>query len=477
MLYDIVIIGGGVIGGMMARELSKYKLKVCVLEKENDVACGATKANSGIIHGGYDPEPDTLKAKLNAEGVELLYKAAEELSVPFKNNRALVCAFSADEDEGVKELYWRGLKNGITEIKVISGDEARSIEKNLSKEVTSALYVKNSGIISPYELCIAAIGNAMDNGVELKRNFTVSKINATEEGYAVTSTNNDTVCGKYVINCAGCYSDKIANLVGDFSFQIIPRAGEYMLLDKEEGKSVDCTIFQVPTQKGKGILVTPTAEGNLLLGPTADKVDSPECNETTSNGLDSVIVGARKSVPSVKINKVITSFCGIRSSEKSGDFIIKESESAKNFINVAAIDSPGLTSSVAIAKYVINILNDLGVSFVSKESWNGLRESMCKFKEMNLEEKDAFIRENPEYGKIICRCETITEGEILSAIRTNPKALDVDSVKRRTRAGMGRCQGGFCTPYILKMISKENGISLEEVTKKGEGSEFLVGEI
>ncbi len=477
MNYDVLIIGGGVVGGMIARELSRYQLRTCVLEKENDVACGATKANSGIIHGGYDPEPNTLKAELNSEGVDLLYQAAEELSVPHKNNGALVCAFSSDEDETVKDLYWRGLKNGITDICIISGDKAREIEPNLSYEVTSALYVKNSGIISPYELCIAAIGNAMDNGVELKRNFAVEKISLTDKGYSVVSSDGYSVEGKYVINCAGAYSDKIANLVGDFSFEIIPRAGEYMLLDKEEGGCVGCTIFQIPTEKGKGILVTPTAEGNLLLGPTAEVADSPSSNRTTIDGLASVAKGAKKSVPEVKINKVITSFCGVRSSVSTGDFIIKESDIAKNFLNVAAIDSPGLTSCVSIAKRVVNILQSLGLKAYAKAEWNGKRSPVNRIKDMTIDEKGAFIKSNPSYGKIICRCEGISEGEILAAIRTNPKALDIDGVKRRTRSGMGRCQGGFCMPYILKMIAEENDIPLEKVSKKGKGSEFVFGEI
>jgi len=477
MFYDVLIIGAGVVGGMIARELSRYDLNVCVLEKENDVACGATKANSGIIHGGYDPEPGTLKAKMNREGVELIYKAAVDLSVPHKNNGAMVCAFSKKEDGSIKALYDRGLKNGITDISLMSGDEARKIEPNLSPFVTSALYVKNSGIISPYELCIAAIGNAMDNGVELKRNFTVQKISAIKAGYSVVSADGVSIEGKYIINCAGAYSDKIANLIGDYSFEIIPRAGEYMLLDKEEGNCVGCTIFRVPTEKGKGILVTPTAEGNLLLGPTADVVDSPSSKETTIGGLQNIIGEAKKSVPDVKTHKVITSFCGVRSSVSTGDFIIKESDFAKNFVNVAAIDSPGLTSCVAIARYVVGLLEELGLKTVTKSNWNGKRSAINFIKDMTISEKDAFIKNNPTYGKIVCRCEGISEGEILAAIRTNPRALDVDGVKRRTRSGMGRCQGGFCMPYILKLIANEYNVPLDKVSKKGKGSEYLSGKI
>ncbi len=477
MTYDVAIIGGGVVGGLLARELSRYKSSVCILEKGNDVGCGATKANSGIIHGGYDPEPGTLKAKMNSKGVELIYQAAKELNVPVKNNGALVCAFSSEQNETLKKLYFRGLDNGIDGISIISGDEARKLEPNLSGEVTSALLVKNSGIISPYELCIAAIGNAMDNGVELMRNFAVTEIIKENTEYSIVSADNRTVKAKYVINCAGCYSDKIANMVGDNSFTIIPRAGEYMLLDKEEGKCVNHTIFQVPTANGKGILVTPTAEGNLLLGPTANVVDEPDCTNTTANRLSMVTTGALKSVPQVKLNKVITSFCGVRSSEANGDFIISESKIAKNFVNVAAIDSPGLTSSVAIAKYVVDILKNLGLNLEANTEFNGERDNPNDFRIMSDQEKDEYIKKNPAFGKIICRCEGVSEGEILAAIRNNPKALDVDSVKRRTRSGMGRCQGGFCLPYIIKLISTENNISLDEVTKNGKGSQYLTGKL
>ncbi len=473
MCYDVVIIGGGIIGGMIARELSKYKLNVCILEKENDVSCGATKANSGIIHGGYDPIPGTLKARLNAEGVPLIYKAAYDLNVPVKNNEALVCAFTLEEKEHLKELYFRGIDNGIDGLSIISGDEVRSIEPNVSSEVIAALYVKNSGIISPYELCIAAIGNAMDNGVELIRNFEVNGINKQDNKYQISSVDNKAVSTEYVINCAGCYSDKIAAMVGDFSFEIIPRAGEYMLLDKEEGGFVSRTIFQVPTSSGKGILVTPTAEGNLLVGPTAEKVDTPSSTYTTNVGIKKVKEGALKSAPKLRLNKVITSFCGVRSSVETGDFIIEESQFAEKFINVAAIDSPGLTASVAIAQYVVDILKNKGLELSTNIAWNGKRENLNKFRNMSVEDKDIFIKNNPSFGKIICRCEGVSEGEILAALRNNPKALDVDAVKRRTRSGMGRCQGGFCMPYIMKLLAEENMISLNKVTKKGKGSEFV----
>ena len=477
MIYDVVIIGAGIIGGMAARELSRYNLSVCLLEKENDVAAGASRANSGIVHGGYDPEPGTLKAKLNTVGVEMLYAAAQELHVPCIKNGSMVCAFGEKEDPAVRELYDRGIVNQIPGLKILSGEEARAIEPNLSPAISSVLHVTNAGIICPYDLTIAAVGNAMDNGVELKRNFAVSAIEKQENSYLITAASGETVQGKYVLNCAGGYSDKIANMIGDDYFTIIPRAGEYILLDKTEGSRVSHTIFQVPSEEGKGILVSPTVDGNLLTGPTAIKVDTPESRDTTAEGLAQVQRLSAKSVPSVNFRQVITSFTGVRSSEKNGDFIIEESHSAPGFVHVAAIDSPGLTCSVSIAKYAVEQLAKAGLVLTEKENWNAKREDPHAFRKMSDEEKNAYIQENPDYGKIVCRCETVSEGEIRAAIRQNPGARDIDGVKRRTRSGMGRCQGGFCGPYVMALIAEELGIPMETVTKNGGDSFMLSGRI
>lgn len=476
MTYDVLIAGAGVTGAMVARELSRYQLSVCLLEKENDVACGASKANSGIVHGGFDPEPGTLKAKLNAEGIGLLYEAAKELHVPCKQNGSMVCAFGAEEEPAVEELYERGLKNGIAGMSILSGDEARAMEPNLSSAITKVLLIPSAGIICPYDLTIAAVGNAMDNGVELKRNFEIVKIEKND-CFTVHSADGEQVQGRYLLNCGGTHADEIAALVDDCFYHIIPRAGEYLLLDKAEGSRVSHTIFQVPSKEGKGILVTPTVDGNLLTGPTAAQVAGPESNETTVAGMATVQRLAAKSVPSVNFRQVITSFTGVRSSVQGGDFIIEESKKVKGFIHVSAIDSPGLTSCVAIAKYALGVLKEAGLELNEKANWDGSREDTHAFRKMSDEEKDAFIKKNPAYGKIVCRCETVSEGEIRDAIRRNPQALDIDGVKRRTRSGMGRCQGGFCSPYVMKLISEETGIPMEQVTKTGRGSEPLIGKL
>ncbi len=477
MNYDILIIGAGVIGAMTARELSKYELSICILEKENDVAMGASKANSGIIHGGYDPEPNTLKAKLNTEGVPLLYEAAKQLNVPYRNNGSMVCAFSQEENARVEMLYERGVKNGIAGLRILTGDEARELEPDLSRQVTAALYVPSSGIICPYELTVAAVGNAMDNGAELMRNFEVCRIKEEDGLYTVTAKSGEQVRGRYIINCAGGYSDVIAGLADDGDYKIIPRAGEYMLLDKAEGMRVKHTIFQIPSVEGKGILVTPTVDGNLLTGPTASAVDTPESRDTTANGLAQIQRLAARSVPSVDFRQVITSFTGVRSSNKGADFIIERSKKYERIIHAVAIDSPGLTCCVSIAKHIIDLLEKGGLTLTERKNRNPLREDPHKFRKMTDGEKNEVIKKDPAYGKIVCRCETVSEGEILDAIRRNPKALDIDGVKRRTRSGMGRCQGGFCGPYIMALIAKENNIPMEEVTKSGGESRMLTGRL
>ena len=477
-MYDVIIVGAGVVGGMLARQLSKYDLKICLLEKENDVAMGASKANSGIVHGGYDPEPGTLKAKLNAEGVEKLYAVADEIHAPYRKNGSFVCAFGTPEEEAtVRELYERGLENGIPGLEILTGDEARALEPALSPAASLVLNVTNAGIVCPYELTVAAIGNAMDNGAELKVNFAVESIEKEGDVFTVTAKNGESVTGTYVVNCAGGYADRVAAMVGDDFFKIIPRVGEYMLLDKNEGSRVSHTIFQVPSKEGKGILVSPTVDGNLLTGPTAAVVESPASTETTPEGLGMVGRLAAKSVPSVNFRQVITSFSGVRASEKTGDFIICPAKGVQNMIHVAAIDSPGLTCCVSIADYAIDLLREAGLPTVARENFLATRENPHAFREMSDEEKDAYIKKNPAYGKIVCRCETVSEGEIRAAIRRNPPARDIDGVKRRTRSGMGRCQGGFCMPYVMRLIAEERGVPMETVTKNGGASTPIIGKL
>lgn len=473
MIYDVAIIGGGVVGGLIARELAKYRLNICILEKEDDVAMGATRANSAIVHGGFDPVPGTLKAKLNAEGVGMFRELCRELDVPYKNNGSLVLAFSEEEAPHVQELYERGIANGIEGLSVISGDEARKLEKNLSESVVCALHCTSSGIVCPYELTIAAIGNAMDNGATLLCDFPVTAIEKSGDGYKISS-GDEYVEARYIVNAAGLYSDAIAAMLGD-KYTVVAKKGEYLLFDKTEGKTVSHTIFQVPTKLGKGILVTPTVDGNLMIGPTSEKTEKTD-RATSAAGLAMVRNTACKSVPKLNFRKVITSFSGLRAScSESEDFIIEYSSSGNHAINTVGIESPGLTSAPAIALYVCDMLKNAGLTMEKRGDFKAERVSSRRFSHMSTEEKNDIIKHDPKFGHVVCFCEKITEGEVLDAIHKNPQARSVDAVKRRTRAGMGGCQGGFCAPVITEILARELGIPEEQVTKFGGKSYMLLG--
>ena len=481
MMFDVAIIGAGVTGGMIAREWSRYELKICILEKENDVAMGATRANSAIVHAGFDAAEGSLKAKFNVKGSEMMETVAKELGVKYKRNGSLVIGFNAEDREEIGRLYARGNANGVKDLQILEKKELHELEPNLSENVECALYAPTGAIICPYELTIAAVGNAMDNGVELVRNFEVSSICKIESGYEVHSSKEDIIQTRVVINAAGVYADEIAAMVGDTSFRIRPRRGEYILLDKECGNMVSHTIFRTPSKMGKGILVSPTVDGNLLTGPTSVDIDDKKDTSTTAEGFEKIIKESLENVSSIPFGKTITSFCGLRATGSTGDFIINVP--AEGFINVAGIESPGLSSAPAIAEYVVQLTGEqltvqtaaaeMSSVMIQKKDFNPYRAPMHHFREASIEEKMEVIRKDKTYGKIVCRCEGITEGEILAALRTNPKALDLDGVKRRTRSQMGRCQGGFCSPHIVEMIAAECNIPAEKVTKSG-GSSYVL---
>ena len=466
-MYDVVIIGAGIVGGMTARELARYNLRVCLLEKENDVAMGATKANSAIVHAGFDAHEGSLKAKLNVRGSEMMEKVTAELGVKYRRNGSLVLAFNDEDMATVRELYARGNENGVKDLRVLSADEVLAMEPALSDNVVGALYAPTGAIVCPYELNIASVGNAMDNGAELKRNFEVVAIDKDEDGFTVRSA-TESVKARYVVNAAGLHSDDMAKLVGDDGFSINPRRGEYLLFDKECGNTVNCTIFRTPSKMGKGILVTPTVDGNLLLGPTAENIEDKEDHSTTAPGLSGVMKNAAEVLKTVPGGKTITSFCGLRATGSTGDFIINNP--THGFINAAGVESPGLSSAPAIAEYIRDLLAADGLVLEPKADFNPVRPANHAFHEMDMAGKNEVIKKDPRYGKIVCRCEGITEGEIVAAIRDNPPALDIDGVKRRTRSGMGRCQGGFCSPTVVELISRELKVAYESVTKSGKGS-------
>lgn len=475
-MYDVTIIGAGVVGASIARELSRYMLKTLVLEKNIEVCQGTTKANSAIVHGGYDAYEGSLKAKLNVWGNKLYSQLTEELEVSFDRIGSLVVAFNEEEMKELEVLYKRGLNNQVEGLELVNGDRARELEPNLSKEVIGALYCSSAGIVCPFNMTFALIENAIENNVELKTSEKVESIEKLDEGFKITTSKSEYKT-KYIVNAAGLYSDKIANLIGDNEFEILPRKGEYRILDRNAGDSVTKVIFQAPTKVGKGILVAPTVHGNVIVGPTADNVNSVEDTTTSSSGIEKVDELSRKSIPNLPLNQSIRVFAGVRASSNKKDFVIYPSKNAKGFINVGGIDSPGLASSPAIAKYVAKLLNEQGLELEENPSFNPKRKAILGFDHMSLEEKKEILKQNHKYSKIICRCESITEGEIIEAIKRPAGARTLDGVKRRVRPGSGRCQGGFCAPRVMEILSRELNIPIEELVKENHGSALVDSKI
>lgn len=470
-LYDIAIIGGGVIGGMIARNLSAYRLKLCILEKEADVARGASAANSAIVHAGFDAKEGSMKAKMNVRGSEMMEAVCHELGVKYQKNGSLVLGFDNEDKLVLEDLLQRGKTNGVKGLRLIDQAELRKIEPNTAKEATCALLAPTGAIVCPYELTIASIGNAMDNGAELLTEFEVLGIEDMGDHFAVSSK-NQTIRARYLINAAGLFADEIAKMAGDHSFSIHPRRGEYLLLDKECGSLVKHTLFRTPSKMGKGLLVTPTVDGNLLVGPTSVDMEDKANKATTPEGLSLIRQKSIENANGIPFGKTITSFCGLRAVGSTGDFIINLPR--ERFVNVAGIESPGLSSSPAIAEYVTELLQNAGLPLEKKADYNPIRQASHAFREGTIEQKNAIIQKDPSYGRIICRCEGVSEGEILAAIRQNPRPRDLDGVKRRTRAQMGRCQGGFCSPYIVEMLAKEWEMPIELVTKFGKNSTVIL---
>lgn len=474
MNYDVVIIGGGVTGCAAARELSRYDLRICLVEKTEDVCSGTTKANSAIVHAGYDAVPGTQKARFNIEGNRMMEALSKELDFEFKQNGSLILCFAEEDMPALQKLYDRGVTNGVSGLRIISGDEARSMEPNLTDQVVAALDAPTGGIVCPFGLTIALAENACDNGVEFRFQTEVSNISRTEGGYAL-ETSHGVITAKYVVNAAGVYADVFHNMVSEKKIHITPRKGDYCLLDKEAGNHVSHTIFQLPGKYGKGVLVTPTIHGNLLTGPTAVDVEDKEATATTAAELADVMEKACRSVKNVPFRQVITSFSGLRAHEDNDDFIIGEAEDSEGFFDAAGIESPGLSSAPAIGKYLAEAIAHKSGA-LEKEGWNGKRKGIVRPGTMSMEERAELIRKNPAYGTIICRCEGVSEGEIVDAINRTLGASSLDGIKRRVRQGMGRCQAGFCTPRTMEILAREKGLKMEEICKNQSGSEMLKGQ-
>ena len=472
-MYDVVIIGAGVTGSAIARELSRYQYKTIVLDKNSDVCEGTSKANSGIVHAGFDNEPGSVMAKMNVRGNAMMEQLSKDLDFSFKRNGSLVLCFDEKDMDKLEHLLEKGKKNGVPGIRIISKEEVKKMEPNVTDDMVAALYAPSGGIVCPFGLTIAMAENACENGVEFQLNTEVVHITTKDGGY-VLETSKGTFESRIVINAAGVYADKFHNMVSDEKITIIPRKGEYCLMDKKVGDYVSSTIFQLPTIYGKGVLITPTVHGNLLTGPTAVDIEDKENTQTTADGLADLLKRVAVSVPAVPTRQIITSFTGLRAHWTEHEFIIKEVDGAPGFIDVAGIESPGLSSSPAIGEYLAELVQGI-YPMEKKADFKAERKGIPNVAEASFAERQELIKKNPAYANVVCRCEVVTEGEIMDAIHRPLGATTLDGIKRRTRAGMGRCQSGFCAPKTVEILARELGKDVSEITKSGEGSNYLTG--
>lgn len=472
-MYVVAIIGAGVIGASIFRELMKYKLKVLLIDKENDVSMGTTKANSAIVHAGYDPKAGTLMAKYNVKGNEMFEDLCKELSVPFKRNGSLVLAFNEDDMETIKTLYENGRNLGVKGLEILDKEAVLNLEPNISENVVAALHAPTGGIVGPFEYTIALVENGIENGGKIKLRSEITAIEK-EKNFILTTSNNEKIEAKYVINAAGVYADKIHNLICEEAYKITPIKGEYFVMDKSQGNVVKHTVFQCPSKLGKGILVTPTVHGNLLVGPDAEIIEAKEDLSTTSENLEYIRNTAAKTTNKINFREGIRNFAGLRANPDRNDFIVEEAKDVKGFIDVAGIKSPGLSSAPAIALDVVEILKVAGLDIIENKDFKKERKQI-NFMELSSEEKAELVKKDKRYGKIICRCEGITEGEIVDSIKRSFGSITLDGVKRRCRPGMGRCQGGFCGPRVQEIISRELNIPMEAVSQEKDNSYILLG--
>lgn len=471
--YDVLIIGAGVSGSAVARELARHQRRIAVLERADDVCEGTSKANSGIVHAGYDALPGSLKAKLNVQGNRMMKALSEELDFPFRQNGSMVAGFGKESMEKLRELYERGRENGVESLQILDGDSARRLEPALSRNIYAVLYAPTGGIVCPFGLNIALAESAAENGVDFYLRTEVQRVQRAEDRYVVTAGGRS-FCAPIVVNAAGVYADVLHNMVSESRLKITPRRGEYCLMDKEAGAMLRHTVFQLPTEKGKGILVTPTVHGNLLAGPNAEDISDKEGTDTTSLGISQVLGTAAESMENFPRGQVITSFAGLRAIEENGDFVIGEASDAPGFFDVAGIASPGLSSAPAIGVYVAELIQERFPA-PKKEHFKAFRKGIPNMALADAQERQRLIALDPAYANVVCRCELVTEGEILNAIHRPLGATTLDGVKRRTRAGMGRCQAGFCSPKVVEILAGELHRDMGEITKSGGASIVLTG--
>jgi len=472
--YDVAIIGAGVCGANIARKLSQYELKVALLEKEIDVSLGTSKANSGIVHGGFHDNRKYLKARLELQGALMFERLHNELDFPFERCGIVVVALHEDEMRSIEQLYRQGVDNGVIGIEMCSRERMLELEPTLSPETVGGLYAPSGGIVEPYRFVFSLVESARKNGVELFTEFKVAKARREGDAWRIEAGDGRSIMARYAVNSAGLYADAVSAAFGAEDFAIKPRKGEYYLLDKTTKAKPDRVIFPVPTAVSKGMLIIPTVEGTVLLGPTATATDDKENFSTTRTELEGILRGARAMVPSISESDVITSFAGLRP-VYGEDFYIDLSAKAPNLVQVAAIQSPGLTASPAIGDYVKDLLKKAGLRLLEKSGWDPYVRKVPRARDLSPFELDGQVKEDPAYGDIVCRCERVSEAEIVQAIRAGHRTLD--GIKYVTRAQMGRCQGGFCTYKIIKILMRETGMGYAEVTKRGGESVVLKGEL
>ena len=474
MTTDILIIGAGITGTALAREISRYDVSCVVIDRACDVAEGATKANSGIVHAGYDAVPGTLKAKYNVAGAAAYPGLCRELGVPYRRCGALVIGFDKADEETLRNLLERGIQNGVEGLRILDRNAALEMEPNLNPDICSALYVPTSAIVSPYEMAFALADDAALNGVEFRFGQQVRSIGRMEDGRWHVRTDTDDCECSAVVNCAGASGAELHNMISDTPLKMIHRRGQYYLLDRAEQQPFAMTVFQCPSRMGKGVLVSPTVHGNLLLGPTAEDIDDPLDTATTASGLADILAKAGRTWAGLSTRTNITNFSGVRAHLPSDDFVVGPCDGCPGYFEAIGIESPGLSSAPAIGQDLAAMIAD-HLSLTRKEQVVPYPAVPVPFHDMTPEQREQAIASDPAYGNIICRCEVVTEAEIRRAIRRPVGARSVDGVKRRTRAGMGRCQGGFCCPRVAAIISEETGIPLKEVTKNG-GESFLLSD-
>jgi glycerol-3-phosphate dehydrogenase len=473
--YDVAVIGAGVIGAAIARQLSSYRLRTVLLEKEVEVSFGVSKANSGIIHGGFHHGPETLKARLEIAGNMMFDRLQRELHFPFRRCGILVVALSVEEMKAVEKLYAQGVANQAIGIELAGRDRLLALEPRLNPDVVGGLHAPSGGVIEPYRFVFSLIENAQANGVELRTGFRLVHVRPQAGEFLLTSETGDLVRARYAVNCAGLYADEVSALFGAEEFSIVPRKGEEFLLDRNARGLPGKVIFPVPTRVSKGILVIPTVEGTCMVGPTAVEIDDKEDLATSQSQLEVVFAAARRLVPVLSERDIITAFSGLRPTLKGGDFYIEISARVPRLVQVAGIQSPGLTASPAVAEHVKDLLKKAGLRLVEKPDWDPYLKEVPRIRELAPFQVDELTREDPAYGEVVCRCESVSEAEIVAAIRRGHRTLD--GIKFYTRAQMGRCQGGFCTYRILRILSRETGLPVERISKRGPGSELLRSEL